>query len=162
VTNGSGVYGWAVGQPDWPTNFGPFGPSKPYGPVEQLASSYADTSSASPDAATPEAIAAMQKTLSDQAKRNISGRWPSPLIVRVPDNATLSPRVMIGFQQLIPGVWMPLRSSNTARNVVQWQKLDSVSVNYEAGDEQVAVVLSPAPNNGQDPDADQAAADAAN
>jgi hypothetical protein len=162
VTNGSGVYGWAVGQPDWPTNSGPFGPSKPYGPVEQLASSYADTSSASPDAATPEAIAAMQKALNEQAKRNISGRWPSPLIVRVPDNSTLSPRVMIGFQQLIPGVWMPLRSSNTARNVVQWQKLDSVSVSYESGDEQIAVVLSPAPNGGQDPDADQSAADAAN
>lgn len=147
VTNGAGVAGSKqVAQKTYP-----------YGPIELLASSYSDSGAASTEILTPSALQAAQVTLNEQAARNISGRWPAPLIVRVPDNSTLSPKAGIGFQQLIPGVWLPLRSINTPRHVLQWQKLDSVSVEAEGGDEKVNVVLSPAPNGGNDPDADAAA-----
>lgn len=149
VTNGSGVVGTTQVAAK----------SVPYGPIELLASAYNDSAAASADIQTPEALLAAQKTLTDQAKRNISGRWPAPLIVRVPDNTTLSPKANIGFQQLIPGVWLPLRSVATPRAVTQWQKLDSVSVDVDDKGESVHVVMSPAPNGGQDPDADQAAED---
>ena len=86
---------------------------------------------------TPEAKAAAEAALIEQAKRNISGRWPAPLVVRVPDNSTLSPKANVGFQQLIPGVWLPLRSVNTPRQVAQWQKLDSVGVEVDESGEQV-------------------------
>jgi hypothetical protein len=122
-----------------------------------LASSYSDSASASPDVQTPEALAKAIKAMEDQAKRNISHRWPAPVIVRVPDNTTLSPKANVGFQQLIPGVWLPLRSVATIRPVTQWQKLDSVSVEVGKDGEKVHVVMSPAPNNGEDPDADAAA-----
>ena len=121
VTNGSGVVGW-------------HSPSQgmiPYGPIEQLASSYSDGEGANGEVMTPAQKAAAEAALIDQAKRNISGRWPAPLVVRVPDNTTLSPTANIGFQQLIPGVWLPLRSVNTPRQVSQWQKLDSVGVDVE-------------------------------
>jgi hypothetical protein len=148
VTNGSGV----VGTTEVAAK------TKPYGPIEMLASSYSDSAAASGEVQTPEALAKMVAALTDQAKRNISGRWPAPLIVRIPDNTTLSPEANVGFQQLIPGVWLPLRSVNTPRQVVQWQKLDSVGVEYDEKGEKVHVVLSPAPNGGNDPDADAAAA----
>ena len=151
VTNGSGVVGYTEVAAK----------TKPYGPIEMLASSYSDSAAASGEVQTPEALAKMIAALTDQAKRNISGRWPAPLIVRVPDNTTLSPKANLGFQQLIPGVWMPLRSVNTPRQVVQWQKLDSISVDFDDKGEKVHVVLSPAPNGGNDPDADAAAEAAA-
>jgi hypothetical protein len=110
-----------------------------YGPVEMLASSYSETDN--------------ESTMTDQAKRNIAHRWPTPVVVRVPDNSTLNPETNVGFEQLIPGVWIPLRSDGTLRVVEQWQKLDSVTVTFEGGTERVAVVMSPAPNGGQDPDA---------
>jgi len=147
VTNGSGVVGWHSEQKGM----------VPYGPIEQLASSYSDSEGAGGDAMTPEAKAAAERSLIEQAQRNISGRWPAPLIVRVPDNTTLSPKANVGFQQLIPGVWLPLRSVNTPRQVSQWQKLDSVAVEVSDAGEQVHVVFSPAPNGGNDPDSDTAA-----
>jgi hypothetical protein len=146
VTNGSGVVG----------TYEVKAKTHPYGPVEQLASSYSDSAAASGETLTPAQLAAAQRSMVEQAERNISGRWPAPLIVRIPDNSTINPNANIGFQQLIPGVWLPLRSVNTARKVLQWQKLDSVEVEVDAsGGEKVHVVLSPAPNGGNDPDADQ-------
>lgn len=147
VTNGSGVVGWHSEQKGM----------IPYGPIEQLASSYSDSEGAGGEVLTPAAKLAAEQALIEQAQRNISGRWPAPLIVRVPDNTTLSPKANIGFQQLIPGVWLPLRSVNTPRQVSQWQKLDSMSVEVDENGEKVHVVFSPAPNGGNDPDSDVAA-----
>ena len=80
-----------------------------------------------------------------QADRNIRGRWPTPVVVRVPDNSTLNPEVNLSIQHLIPGVWIPLRATQTVRAVAQWQKLDEVNVVVEGDNEQVQVVMSPAP-----------------
>lgn len=109
-----------------------------YGPVEILASAYGETDST--------------KDMERQAERNISNRWPTPLLVRVPDNSALSPDVNVPFAMWVPGVWIPLRATATLRQVTQWQKLDSVTVEYIEGNEQVRVVMSPAPNGGNDPD----------
>jgi hypothetical protein len=57
----------------------------------------------------------------------------------------------------VPGVWIPLRATETIREVSQWQKLDSMDVEQNASGEKITVVMSPAPNAGQDPDADAAA-----
>lgn len=152
-TNGSGIWG-AVRPPTEPT------PNIYYGPVEMIASAYDESSAATDEALTPAARQALVNQLTSQAGRNIAGRWPSPIIVRVPDNSTLNPNIGVGFDQLVPGVWIPLRSTGTCREVAQWQKLDSVNVVMQAsGGEQVQVVMSPAPNFGLDPDAEAAAAE---
>ena len=80
----------------------------------------------------------------------------------MPDNATINPDVNLGFDQLVPGVWIPVRATGTLREVSQWQKLDAVAVE-QTGDsgERIMVTMSPAPNGGVDPDADAAAAEAA-
>lgn len=146
VTNGSGV--WGAATPENETV-----PFEAYGPIEQLASAYGESAAASAEVLTPAARLKLIETLEEQAQRNIAGRWPTPLIVRVPDNSTLNPQVGIGFDQLIPGVHIPLRSDATLRVVEQWQKLDSVGVTFDPSGEKVAVVMSPAPNAGEDPDA---------
>jgi len=152
VTNGSGVWG-AVRPKDEPF------PNAYYGPIEMLASAYDEASAATDEALTPAARQALITQLESQAQRNIAGRWPSPIVVRVPDNSMLNPQVGVGFDQLVPGVWIPLRSEGTCRQVGQWQKLDSVTVVADTNGEKVQVVMSPAPRGGQDPDADAAAAE---
>lgn len=156
VTNNAGIYGSAVRgfarEPDG-TLIVP-----PQGFIEQLASAYGeDSSGATTDVLTREKRLALIANLTAQANRNITGRWTPPVVARIPDNATLNPDLNITINQLIPGVWIPLRASGGVREVSQWQKLDSMTVEQTGDGEKVAVVMSPAPQGGADPDADEAA-----
>jgi hypothetical protein len=151
VTNNDGIWGAA-------DRFGVDNMPGEEGFIEQLASSYGENATeGATQTLTRAAKRELERRLAQQADRNISGRWPVPLVVRVPDNTTLSPDLNLGINQLVPGVWIPLRSTETIREVSQWQKLDSVSVIQDAEGEKISVVMSPAPNQGEDPDAEQAA-----
>lgn len=161
VTNNSGVWGAVYAteaDPNDPTN--PEAripvPEKYYGRIEQLASAYGEASGGGETTLTQEQIDSLRTTLTGQAARNIAGRWPTPLVVRVPDNSALSPDVNLGIQQLVPGVHIPLRATGTCRTVTQWQKLDSITVEATDKTEQVRVVMSPAPDEFRDPDQDAA------
>jgi hypothetical protein len=145
VTNNNGVFGLAVRD------------TGPYGPVEQLASAYGETEGGTEEVLTAAGRLALERTLDEQAERNIAGRYPTPLLVRVPDNSTLSPDMNVDINQLVPGVWVPLRARGTCREVTQWQKLDAVGVSQDSSGEKISVTMSPAPNAGQDPDAEAAA-----
>lgn len=150
VTNNNGVWGIAdkLDEDDMPG---------PEGFIEQLASSYGESEGGANGASlTRKARTDLVRNLNAQARRNIAGRYPAPLVVRVPDNTQINPDLNIGINQLIPGVWIPLRIEETVRTVSQWQKLDSVQVTQDANGEKIAVVMSPAPNGGADPDLDEA------
>lgn len=155
VTNNSGQWGGKI-----PASLNNGNWSAYYGPVEMLASGYGEKEgdAVSSEALTPQAVAALTANYEEQARRNVSHRWPTPLVVRVPDNSTLNPDINLGINQLVPGVWIPLRATRTCRNVSQWQKLDQVTVEETDGAEQIKVTMSPAPNGGDDdPDASAAA-----
>jgi hypothetical protein len=154
VTNNSGVYGLAVAKEN-----GIEVPFKYYGLIEQLASAYSESDGGADEVLTPAARESLVNRLTSQAERNLSGRWPTPLLVRVPDNSSLNPEVNIDINHLIPGVWVPLRATKTCRSVAQWQKLDSIAVEVGPTGEKVSVTLSPAPGGG-DPDGDAAAEEA--
>jgi hypothetical protein len=143
VTNNAGLYGVAQIDPD---DWGDLGP------IEMLASEYGESSvSGVPEAFTPEQQAQKREVLSEQAERNISGRWPTPLVARVPDNARVSPEATVGINQLIPGAHVPLRVETPCRSFAQMQKLDSMSVEVTGdGDEKVRVVMSPAGKDDDD------------
>jgi hypothetical protein len=143
VTNNAGVWGAA----DRFTNGSP----EFYGYLEMIASAYGEAEGAAKEETlTGAALAALRETLKEQAERNIGGRYPVPVIVRVPDNTTLNPNVEVGINQLVPGVWIPVRSVNTLRPVTQMQKLDRLTVHEEKGEETITVTLSPAPRSGDD------------
>lgn len=86
-----------------------------------------------------------QAALNSQAKRNLDGKNPVPVVVRVPDNSTLNPNGALEIKHLVPGIRIPLRATLTAKKVSQMQKLDRVSVieNQEKG-ELIRVTMSPA------------------
>jgi hypothetical protein len=156
VTNGEGLYGIATRGMDAEGRPGP------EGFIEQLANSYSETEGAGTERTlTREARRRLEEGLREQAVRNIAGRYtsygPAPRVVRIPDNATLSPTLPLGINQLVPGVWIPLRIDDGIQNIAQWQKLDSMTVTQDDKGEKISVVMSPAPNDGADPDADAAA-----
>lgn len=164
VTNNNGVYGLATRGRDPAGGRHEFAPATDLligdaaetGYVEQIASQYgeSDIAGTGTNSLTPAEIAALRQVLTAQADRNIANRYPIPVIVRVPDNVSVAADAPVAINQLIPGVWIPLRAKGVIREASQWQKLDSMSCSQDAKGERVTVVLSPAPNAGADPDAD--------
>lgn len=130
VTDGEGRWGAAgMGDDDY------------YGEIELLHTVYQQGDSA----AINEVVTTAEMT--SQAARNMSGRMPAPVVIRVPDNTTLAPET-VGqiFPLLVPGVRIPVTSSQTLRRVQQEQKLDKVVFEETAsGGETVKVTMSPAP-----------------
>lgn len=130
VTSEQGIYGVA-GAND------PF-----YGEWEILDTAYNEEGTEAPT----------QAALQSQAERNLSGRNPVPLVVRVPDNSTLNPNGVLSITDLVPGIRIPLRATLTAKKVVQMQKLDRVQVKEDPENgEQIQVTLSPASQSDEPP-----------
>lgn len=85
-----------------------------------------------------------QSELNSQAQRNLTGRSPVPVEVRVPDNANIRLSPSLGIGTLIPGVQFPLRATLNARRMVQMQKLQVVKVTESSEGESIAVTFVPA------------------
>lgn len=114
-------------------------PDSFYGPVELLAAAYEIGAQSAPEAiSVPE--------LTAQSERNARSRYPTPLVLRVPENTLLAPGVVDDlFPHLVPGVAFPVYSDAGIWQVEQIQKLDKVTVTETAAGERVSVTLSPAP-----------------
>lgn len=138
VTGADGVYGTAVAseEVDEVTGEHPY-----YGVWEILDDAYDEEG----DSAAP-----TQAELNSQAKRNLSGRLPTPVTVRVPDGSSLSVYSAVTLDDLVPGVQVPLVATLTGRNLSQMQKLDKVDVEETAEGEQVRITLSPESENALD------------
>jgi hypothetical protein len=130
-------------------NYGAVGGTDPYfGEWELLATAYEEE--VSPDD-TSEPTPPTTAELRSQAARNMAGRNPTPVIVRVPDASLLNPETTaLSIDTIIPGIRIPVRAAMTCRTVVQEQKLDKVRVEETERGETVAVTLSPAPGTTPD------------
>lgn len=115
-------------------------PSSYYGPWTKIFTVYNEEGTEAPT----------QSEMDSQAARNIAGRTPVPVEVRVPDNSGIRLTHDLTLDMLVPGVRMPLRATLNARRLRQMQKLDLVTVTETAKGETVQVTLSPAPK----PDSD--------
>ena len=78
-----------------------------------------------------------------QAQRNMSGRNPTPLQVRVPDNSSLNPNGVLSVDDLVPGVYIPVLANINIRKVSQTQKLDTVKFEQTPDGETISVTMSP-------------------
>ena len=124
ATDGQG--GWGVAG----------GPDPYYGEWEITDAAYEEGSSADLPS---------QAELNSQALRNLSQRNPVPVVVRIPDNTSLSPRTRLTVEHLVPGVRIPLRIVLGRRTLVQTQKLDRVVFKETKDGETVSVTMSTAP-----------------
>jgi hypothetical protein len=114
-----------------------------YGPWEMLETSYVvqDTIQCSVEGAQDTAY----EEMGAQSVRNLTNRYPSPIVVRVPDNSRLNPDTGLTINDLVPGVRIPLSATQTCKKLAQEQKLDKVTFTLENNDEVITVVMSPAP-----------------
>jgi hypothetical protein len=105
-----------------------------YGPWTQVHTAYNEEGANLPS----------QAELNSQASRNLSGRSPAPIEVRIPDNSSVILNAAITIDALIPGVQVPLLATLNARQISQMQKIDHVVVTENAEREDIAVTLTPA------------------
>jgi hypothetical protein len=126
VTGGNGMYAVAGGADDY------------YGNWEVLDSAYDEEQ----DSAKP-----TQAELSEQARRNLVGHMPSPVQIRVPDNARINPNGVLTMDNLVPGIQVPVRAKLAIRQVQQYQKLNKVQVNDDAAGERIQIILVPSTGN---------------
>lgn len=109
-------------------------PSSYYGPWTKIFTVYNEEGTELPT----------QSELDSQAQRNITGRTPVPVEVRVPDNSSVRLSHNLTIDDLVCGVQVPLRATLNARTLSQMQKIDSVRVTETPAGENVQIVLSPA------------------
>lgn len=88
-----------------------------------------------------------QAELESQADRNLSGRIPTPIQVRIPDGSQLNPTAPIDLLDLVPGVLVPLRATLAGREFSQMQKLRKLKVSEDGSGEKIQITLVPAPEN---------------
>lgn len=127
-TDGQGHYGIAGG-------IDPY-----YGEWERLDTAYDEATSSGPPPT--------QAELASQAQRNLSGRNPTPVQVRIPDNSTLNPAGVLSVDNLVPGTYIPLLATLSARTISQMQKIQSVGFSETPTGERISITLFPA----SDPD----------
>lgn len=89
--------------------------------------------------------------LNSQAQRNVTGRIPVPVEVRIPDNSTIRLDDSLTINDLVPGVRVPLVAEGNVRTINQPQKLQRVRVTDDGTGEKVQVTLTPATR----PDSDE-------
>jgi hypothetical protein len=83
--------------------------------------------------------------LQSQAKVNLVGHNPTPMLIRVPDGSSINPKGVLQLGDFVPGIYMPVQATIHGRIVSQWQKLDKVVFNEDAKGESIAVTMGPAP-----------------
>lgn len=133
------IYGMELGTiaavTDSQGSFGTTGAVDPYyGEWERLETAYDEDSSAAPTTAE----------LVSQAQRNLAGRMPTPLQVRVPDNSSINMDGVLTINDLVPGIYMPLVATINILQISQMQKLKTVRVTETAEGEDVQITLYPA------------------
>lgn len=130
VTDGLGKWGAFGGVDDY------------YGEIELLHTIYDEETTT----AQREADNVTRAEMVAQAARNMKGRYPTPVVVRVPDGSSLRPdtatRIM---DHLVPGVQFPIMSDKTYRKVTQKQKLDRVVFEENGSGETIRATFSPVP-----------------
>lgn len=110
-----------------------------YGEVETLFTAYDESEDDGPPPT--------QAELQSQAERNLAGRNPTPIQVRIPENSSLNPAGVLNVTDLIPGTHLPLVATLSARTISQVQKIHVVDFEETADGEAITITLVPAAQN---------------
>ena len=132
VANNEGEYGSAQADTQWLDY---------YGEIDKITNLETEEGERVPS------IAAM----TSQAERAVSSAYPAPLDLLVPANVRVLPETPVEFTDLMPGAWVPIESYSTPRKLVQWQKIDAVTVNWSDSTDDVNVTMQAAPVRFVDP-----------
>ena len=104
-----------------------------YGPWTNITTAYNEEGTTAPG----------EPELHSQAQRNLAGKSPAVVEVRVPDNSGLVLSDTLTINMLVPGVQVPLLARLNARQLSQMQKIDSVTVTETSNGESIQITLTP-------------------
>ena len=84
-----------------------------------------------------------QNELNSQASRELVGRTPVPVEIRVPNGGGIRPSFDLTIADLIPGVEVPVLATLNLRQLSQMQRIESVNVLENSETEEVGVNMVP-------------------
>jgi hypothetical protein len=84
-----------------------------------------------------------QEELNSQAGRELVGRTPVPVEIRVPSGGGIKPSFDLTIADLVPGVEVPVLATLNLRRVSQMQRIEKVQVTEGADREEVGVTMVP-------------------
>ena len=131
VVGEDGMYGYAAEESPY------------YGPWTMILTAYSEEGADAPT----------QAELDSQAKRNLNGRMPVPVEVRIPDNSGVRLNETLTIDHLVPGVQVPLLATLNSRQMSQLQKIDKLVVTETPDGETIQLTLTPATKPDVDPEA---------
>jgi len=126
TTNNDGAYSMAVAPQEWIDY---------YGQIDDVVSNVDENTD---DEAAREARMS-------QSDRALHSSFPAPLQIQVPENSTLDKRAPVGYEELLPGAWVPVEARAGCRAVQQWMRVNAVTTTLSEGEEAVAVSLATPP-----------------
>jgi hypothetical protein len=146
TTNNSGFAGIAVAPPSVVDH---------YGHIDIVDSSWNEAVVAQPGedpvpapVPTPEELAEMLAA----ATRQLTSRYPPPVSIVIPANATLLPSSTWDLPDMIPGAWFEVSLTRLCRNVTETQRLHEIRVTEDApAGEIVAITAISAPRTRVEP-----------
>lgn len=90
-----------------------------------------------------ETAAEAQTELRQAARREIAGRYPTPLVIRVPDNSQISPDAPITMDMLVPGERVDVFGDNYCIDIAQGFGIADVEGRWQQGREEISIGLIP-------------------
>lgn len=85
-----------------------------------------------------------QASAQAEADALVAAGSPTPIYLEVPDGSRLTPDAPVSIEELVPGVVIPVASTQTCRSVAALLRLTKLNVTYTATEgEAVAVTLAP-------------------
>lgn len=93
-----------------------------------------------------------QADLNSQAKRNLNGRYPVPVQLRIPENSSLLLSDTLSVQDLVPGVYIPVVATLNGKTVQQTLKLHKLTVEETGEGERVLITLIPTTDPDEEPE----------
>lgn len=145
-TNNSGYAGIGIAPSPYPEMYGEF-IDVIGGPSEQAARA-TDGTTLEPEAPTWEELVKWQET----AMKHILELVPPKTSVLVPAGSTLMPSCPWNVNELIPGSWFEVLSNRLCRGLLEWHRLDEVTVE-DSGEngETVSITTGSAPSERLEP-----------
>lgn len=134
TTDGNGNYSLSAAPDKWVDY---------YGPIDKVVTNEAEGAEENP--------AVQQEALESQARRELDSGYPAPVEIQVPANTRLDPCCVLGYEQLVPGAWVPVEAVSLCRKLKQWQRIASVQTVYDSSGEVVNLTLQQPPATWVDP-----------
>lgn len=115
-----------------------------YGPIDEIRNNTDEEEGPLPEPT--------EKALDDSAYRALLKGYPAPVNVLIPSNIGVRPTVSVEFEDLLPGAIVPVEATQVCRSLVQYQRIHSTKVEWEADvDESVSITFVQAPATLVDP-----------